>query len=134
MARIQAIVLFELLAVIVAAPSVQALPVQAPDGNSRALVSILDTGPMPGVAARAPSHPPVEGTLSWTGGPEADRAFWRFLLRGPGGWHEVDGEQAGNVAYSAPEPGTLLLVGAALAGAGVSIWRRRGRAATGAES
>jgi len=129
MARIRAIVLFELLVFILAAPSVQALPVQAPDGNSRALVSILDSGPMPGAAALAPSHQSIEGALSWTDGPEVDRAFWSFLLLGPDGWHDVNGAQDGNVR--APEPGTLLLVGAALAGTGMSIGRRRGRATSG---
>ena len=127
MARIRAIVVLELLVLILAAPSVQAVPVQAPDDSSRDVVFILESE----AAAVAPPRPPGDGAPSWSGGPEADRAFWNFLLRGPGGGHDVDDARGGNVAYSAPEPGTLLLVGAALAGAGVSIRRRRGRTPSG---
>jgi hypothetical protein len=95
-----------------------------------------------------------EGTWTWSDGPQANQVFWiggpggsapggvytnwslaqpdnggvqNFLLRGPGGWDDFGGVQPYYVRYTVPEPGTFLLFGAALAGAGWAIWHQRRR-------
>ena len=97
----------------------------------------------------------AEGTWTWADGPLANQVFWiggpggsasggvytnwglaqpdnggiqNFLLRGPGGWDDFNGVQGYYVRHAAPEPGTFLLFGAALAGAGLAGRRQRRRA------
>ena len=95
-----------------------------------------------------------EGTRTWAEGPRAKPVVWSggpggsapagvytnwgleppddggvpdFLLRVPSGWDESNGTQGYSVRYSAPEPGTSLLFGSALAGASLAGWHQRRR-------
>jgi hypothetical protein len=96
----------------------------------------------------------AEGIWRWADGPEANQIFWiggpdgsappgtytnwgpfnpdnggiqNFLLRGPGGWDDFNGNQGYYVEFLTPEPGTLLLFGATAAGLGLARWRARRR-------
>jgi hypothetical protein len=51
-----------------------------------------------------------------------------LLLRGPASWDDFSGVQIRSASSAAPEPGTFLLFGAALAGAGLAGWHQRRRA------
>jgi hypothetical protein len=51
-----------------------------------------------------------------------------LLLRRPASWDDFSGVQGRSAWSSAPEPGTFLLFGAALAGAGLAGWHQRRRA------
>jgi hypothetical protein len=124
MRRIRTIVLLETLLIAFTTSSVQAIPVQAPGGE-------------PGHLAAHGSAAVSEGTRRWADALPVSQLFW---IDGPGGsgpggvyadWGLGQSDHGGAQNFlSAPEPGTFLLFGAALAGAGLAGWhqRRRGRA------
>ena len=129
MRRIRTIVLLETLLIAFAISSAQAVPVQGPDGNFYEFVSTLG---------------PEANQVFWTGGPGGSAAggvytdwgldqpdnggIQNFLGRAPEGWDDDAGVQGYYVEYAAPEPGTFLLFGTALAGAGLAGWHQRRRA------
>ena len=139
MRRIRTIVLLETLLIVFVTSSAWAVPVRATDGNFSEFVPTLVSS---------------EGTWTWGDAPEANQVLWsgepggslpggadidggpgqpdkggiqNFLIGGPVSWNDFNGVQGSSVRYSAPEPGTFLLFGAALAGAGLTGWRRRRR-------
>jgi hypothetical protein len=146
MRRIRIIVLLETLLIALAISPAEAVPVQGLDGYFSELVPTLVTG----LAARA-EHAFLAGPapVGWLGGSDrASEGTWTwidepwglaqpdsggaqsFLFRRPRGWDDFNGGQGYSVRYAAPEPGTFLLFGTALAAAGLAGWhqRRRGRA------
>jgi hypothetical protein len=122
MRRIRTIVLLETLLIAFTISSVQAIPVQAPGGE-------------PGHLAVDVSVAASEGTWTWADRLQMSQVFWIDEPGGstPGGVNPdwglgpSDNDAVGNFLL-APEPGTFLLFGAALAGAGLAGRHQRRRA------
>ena len=71
---------------------------------------------------------PAAVYTNWRLGQPDDGGVQEFLLRVPSSWVDSNGTQRYSVRYSAPEPGTLLLFGSALAATSLASRRRRRRA------
>jgi hypothetical protein len=138
MRRIRTIVLLETLLIAFAISSAQAIPVWGPDGvpgHLATVASAVDSflATLTPIGWLGGTDQVSAGPWTWADGLQPNQAFGIAGPRVPGGvhpnWVLGQADSGGTQNFlRAPEPGTFLLFGAALAGVGLAGWHQRRRA------